>query len=132
MLSPMKALSDRATQPPRILVVDDDAEIRSVVGEILDYAGYLVISAANGRAALDLVRTHRPDLILLDMRMPIMDGWAFASELAQQKLNVPVVVMTAARDAAASAAQIGASASLAKPFDLDQVLAVVGRFCLPP
>jgi two-component system chemotaxis response regulator CheY len=118
-----------------VLVVDDDAMIRSYVAEILSDEGYVALQAINGRQALDLLvqrdRDGRrpPDLILLDMRMPIMDGWAFAEAYRSLPLrHAPIVVITAAHDAEVRAAQIRADGVLSKPFDLEQLLdTVAGR-----
>jgi CheY-like chemotaxis protein len=117
----------------RVLVVDDDAAIRDTVADALLDEGYQVLTAANGRAALEVVARTVPRLILLDMRMPIMDGWEFAR--AYRELpgpHAPIVVITAARDAGDRAAQIEADDYLAKPFDLDDLLAVVSRLTRGP
>ena len=115
------------TSKKRILLVDDDESIRQFVEMALTDEGYEVVTAANGQAALDVLGRWTPSLILLDMRMPIMDGWAFSSVWRQAPgiRKVPVVVITAARDAAESAAEIGADAVLSKPFDLGELLALV-------
>jgi two-component system, chemotaxis family, chemotaxis protein CheY len=86
------------TQAERgVLVVDDDLDIRSVVDELLTYEGYQVKTAGNGRDALAILKGWRPRLIVLDLMMPIMDGWSF---LAKQRLSrtlrhIPVIVMSA-------------------------------------
>jgi CheY-like chemotaxis protein len=110
----------------RILVVDDDESIRQFIEMALADRGYEIVTAEHGRAALERIAAARPDLILLDMRMPVMDGWAFAQ--AYRKApgpHAPVVVLTAARDAEQSATQIVADAFLAKPFDLKSLHEVV-------
>lgn len=109
-----------------VLVIDDDPDIGSAVSDALGMDGYRVEVAAHGAAGLELLE-GKPTLILLDMRMPVMDGWAFAREARQRGSQTPIVVMTAARDAAAWAGEIDASAYLAKPFSLVDLLAVVGR-----
>ncbi len=112
----------------RVLVVDDDVNIREFVSLALMGEGHEVEVASNGAIALDVVQALAPDVILLDMRMPVMDGWQFAS--AYRELPGPrarVVVMTAARDAARSGAEIGADGNLAKPFELDDLLNLVDR-----
>ena len=65
-------------EPPRVLVVDDDAGIRDLLDLALTNAGYAVALAEDGAAALAMVEAVAPDVILLDMRMPVLDGWAFA------------------------------------------------------
>ena len=111
-----------------ILVVDDNADIIEVMALVLGDAGYSVRTAANGREALDAVAARMPALILLDMLMPVMDGWQCARELrARYGRVVPIVVVTAAEHARASAAQIGADDVLPKPFDLSLLLEVVAH-----
>jgi CheY-like chemotaxis protein len=111
----------------RVLVVDDEADIRATVTAMLEIEGYDVDEAANGADALHAIEEHAPDLILLDMRMPILDGWGFASELRRRGHRTPIVVMTAARDAARWASEIAASAFVAKPFGLDDLITAVER-----
>jgi two-component system chemotaxis response regulator CheY len=111
----------------RILVVDDEPDIRATVQAMLEIEGYVVGQAANGADALAAVERDRPDLILLDMRMPVLDGWGFAAELRRRRLDIPVVVMTAARDAARWASEIAAPAFVAKPFRFDDLLTAVER-----
>jgi len=117
--------------PRLILIVDDDPAIRSTVSEILDMEGYPVESAANGQEALAKVRATRPWLIILDMRMPIMDGWAFARTLHEEGIKIPILVMTAAQNARRWAEEIGANAYIPKPFDLDELLSAVNKFVEP-
>jgi CheY-like chemotaxis protein len=126
--------SGRAAVDARpILVVDDDEVILSTVEFTLSDEGYPVMTAPDGAAALDLVEQQPPELILLDMKMPIMDGWAFARAYRDQPgPHAPIVVMTAAADAARRAADIGANGYLAKPFDLEDLLTVVGRMLRTP
>jgi CheY-like chemotaxis protein len=109
-----------------VLVVDDDDNIREFVSLALLGEGHRVDVATNGAVALERLQLSNPDVILLDMRMPVMDGWQFAD--AYRKLPGPhayLVVMTAARDATRSAAEIDADAHLAKPFELDVLLDLV-------
>jgi len=114
----------------RILVSDDDSDIREVVGEALEFAGYEVATAREGREGLALCRSFRPTLILLDLMMPGMSGWEFRA--AQQEdaalAKIPVVVVTAL----GQDPDIPVSAVLAKPFRLDDLLAHVRRFAGEP
>lgn len=110
-----------------ILVVDDEPDIRATVQAMLEIEGYAVTQAANGADALAAIERDAPDIILLDMRMPVLDGWGFAAELRRRGHSIPVVVMTAARDAAHWAAEIAASAFVAKPFRFDDLLLAVER-----
>jgi CheY-like chemotaxis protein len=110
-----------------ILIVDDDQTIRSTMIDILTSEGYTVLSAANGAEALDLVEVQRPALVLLDMRMPVLNGWGFAQALAARSLSLPIVVMTAAQDARQWAGEIAATAVLTKPFDIIEMLTIIER-----
>lgn len=114
-----------------ILVIDDDPNIVSAVRESLELDGYRVASAGHGLAGLAALEDDRPSVVLLDMRMPIMDGWTFAREARRRGAEMPIVVMTAAADAAAWAREVEASAFLAKPFTLDDLLDTVERLRTP-
>jgi two-component system chemotaxis response regulator CheY len=117
-------MSESAT----VLVVEDDDDLRGAVEWALDEEGYRVVTAANGAEALEQVDHEQPDLILLDMRMPVMDGWGFARSYRQRtESQVPIVVVTAAQDAARWALEIQAAGYLAKPFDIDELLQAVAR-----
>ncbi len=117
-----------------ILVVDDDSGIRETVSDVLSFEGYPVHTATNGEEALEAIGTLRannpkcPCMLLLDMRMPVLDGWGVARELRERGIEVPIIVMTAARDARVWAREIGADGCLPKPFELPDLLEVVERF----
>ena len=111
---------------PRVLVIDDDPSIRRVVGYVLSDEGYQVDEAPNGELALEAIERRHPDLILLDMKMPVMDGWEFARRYRERHGNrAPIIVVTAATDAAMRGADVEADDFLAKPFDLDTLIACV-------
>lgn len=112
-----------------VLAVDDDQSILDLMTDILSGEGYDVIPAQNGLEALRVLEKDRPCVVLLDMRMPTLDGWGFASAMRDRGLRYPVVVVTAAENARAWAQEIGADAWLAKPFQLRDLLRVVARFC---
>lgn len=121
-------MQESSTPRATILVVDDDEAIRTAVSLVLSDEGYDVVTAEHGRAALERLVTVQPDLILLDMRMPIMDGWELARVYrAAPEPHAAIVVLTAAHDAASRAAQIQAAGFLAKPFGLAELLATVSR-----
>ncbi len=124
---PSGQLSQDTTGDPLgpILVVDDDRSILMTVHEILDMEGYPVVAVSDGAEALRRAEEVRPSLVLLDMRMPGMNGWEVAQHLRERGIAVPILVMTAAQDARLWAEQIGAAGFLAKPFDLDDLLAAV-------
>ena len=111
-----------------ILVVEDDMDLRDAVEWALEDSGYMVRTASNGAEALAQLELERPDLILLDMRMPVMDGWAFARLYRRRSGHqAPIVVVTAAQDAAEWARQIQAAGYLAKPFEIDQLIRTVAH-----
>ena len=113
---------------PLILLVEDDADLRECVEMLLVARDYAVESAANGQEALDAIERNRPDLILLDMKMPVMNGWQFCRALdARGGHPPPIVVVTAAHDPAGRAAEVHAQAWLGKPFELDDVESTVRR-----
>ncbi|HEX5747277.1 MAG TPA: response regulator [Archangium sp.] len=109
-----------------ILVVDDDPDMQDVMALTLEAGDYRVCRASNGQEALERVEECTPDLILLDMRMPVMDGWAFAAELRRRYGHrIPIVVCTAAEDAQRRAREVGAMGCLSKPFELEEMLHLV-------
>ena len=115
-----------ATAAP-ILVVDDDPSILETVRAILESEGYSVVTAVNGREALAVLDRVTPFLMLLDMRMPVLDGWGVAAALRGSTHRFPVIVMTAAENAKRWADEIKADDHIAKPFDLSDLLACVAR-----
>ncbi len=93
-----------------VLVVDDDHDLLHLVAAVLEAEGYRVQVAADGSQALGVLQHSTPDLILLDMRMPVMDGWRFAREYhAKYGKMSPIVVITASADARKFATAIGAA-----------------------
>ena len=111
-----------------ILVIDDDPAIRATVAEILMSEGYTVATAVNGADGLQSLDRIDPALVLLDMRMPILDGWGFARALQSRGVSIPILVMTAAQDARRWAHEINAQGFVAKPFDLLDLLNAVEQF----
>jgi two-component system, chemotaxis family, chemotaxis protein CheY len=113
----------------RILVVEDDDLLREALAEVLADDGHDVRMARNGAEGLEALEDWGPELIVLDLMMPVMDGFAFRLEQARRGLSpdVPVLVLSAARDLDVAAQRIGATASVPKPFRLDEVLAEVEK-----
>ena len=107
----------------RILVVDDDPSIVAVIADILRAEGHEVVVAENGAEALK--KADGESLVLLDMRMPILDGWGFARRFRAAGKRSPIVVMTAAENARRWAEEIGADGYLPKPFEIDALIAAV-------
>jgi len=120
-------VDDAAVAARPILVVDDDPEILAMLRDFLESEGLVVRTAANGAEALDALDDVAPALILLDMRMPVLDGWAFAERFHARSLTYPIVVMTAAESARRWAEEIGATAYIAKPFDVNELLETIER-----
>jgi two-component system, chemotaxis family, chemotaxis protein CheY len=115
-----------------ILVVDDDSDLREFLRLMLTSMGFEVTSAANGQQALDVMESYNPDLILLDMKMPVMNGWEFCAALEGRVApRPPIVVLTAAPDPAARAAEVHADGWLGKPFEYADLEATVRRFARP-
>lgn len=112
----------------RVLVVEDEQLVADLVSDALDLEGHAVECVA-GEAALDAAMRFGPDLILLDLMMPVVDGFEVARRLRSRDETraIPIVVMTAMHDAEARGAQIGTRYVLAKPFDIVELLDIVDR-----
>lgn len=110
-----------------ILVIDDDQAIRTTVADVLEAEGYTVATAINGADGLTMLDRVNPALVLLDMRMPVLDGWGFARAIHERGIQIPIVVLTAAHDAYRWAREINAADVVAKPFDLIDLLGAVER-----
>jgi CheY-like chemotaxis protein len=118
-----------------ILIVEDDDDIREALTQILELEGYAVREAANGREALDISANDPiPSLILLDLMMPIMDGWQFRTEQMKDPnlSKVPVVVISADAGVHEKVASFGAASVLPKPISLDRLLRAVETLYPPP
>ena len=111
----------------RVLVVDDDFEFRNAIADALGHAGWEVRGAATGGDALGVLRSWRPDVILLDLILPAMDGWTFRAEADRQHAleGIPIVVTSGSADIRREAEKLQAAAALAKPFELDELLETI-------
>jgi CheY-like chemotaxis protein len=105
-----------------VLIVDDDPGIQESLRAIFEFEGWQVELAPNGAVALEKIARQRPELVMLDQQMPVMDGETFAASLAQQGVRLPIVLMTAQSYGEDLARKIGATAYLAKPFDVAYLL----------
>jgi CheY-like chemotaxis protein len=115
-------------QPVSVLVVEDDPAVVTLMEVALESAGYRVVTAPNGAVALAVIAVEHPALILTDMRMPVMDGWAFvAAYRTSPAPHAPVLVMTGDGDAEACCAQVGADGWLNKPFTVLALLSLVAQ-----
>lgn len=112
-------------KPAKILVVDDEAEIRQVLQEVLTRAGYQVITANDGRDALPLTLTDSPDLIITDIRMPRLDGLTLCRALRTNKdtAHIPVLILTSGSTPEQMEASLKAGADdfLPKPLNIDEI-----------
>jgi CheY-like chemotaxis protein len=113
--------------PGPILVVEDDEDLQQLLRLVLEGNGYAVETASNGEEALAFLERRRPGLILLDMRMPVMNGWEFAAALRERESDQPppILVVTAAANPGQQAAEVGAAGWIAKPFDVRRVVELV-------
>jgi len=108
---------------PRILLVDDDPDILVSTRFLIESEGYQVTTAHNGREALDRIAVETPDVILLDLMMPVMDGWQFVEELRKgPHAQLPIIILSASHGLASKAQQLGARGHISKPYDLDDLL----------
>jgi two-component system, chemotaxis family, chemotaxis protein CheY len=122
------------TRPSTVLVVDDDPDILEALSEILEAEGFEIRRARNGKEALDRLEPDAPQLILLDLMMPVMDGWEFAQRMRQRPpeiARIPIIVLSADRNVGSKAADLGAVGHLAKPFELNDLLELVRRSLEP-
>ena len=110
----------------RVLVVDDDPDIRELLVSVLSDDGYQAESARNGRDALEMLDRWPADLIILDLMMPVMDGWTFAARM-KEKWAIPFVVLSAATDVDRHALEMGAADVVPKPFDIERLLPCIER-----
>jgi CheY-like chemotaxis protein len=113
----------------RVLVVEDDPDLREMMAQLLTLEGFESEVAVNGQDALEKAQTYRPKVIVLDLMMPVMDGWAFRvhQRLDPVIASIPVVVLSAAPPE--RLVNIGAEAVLQKPFDYEQLLTAVRDNC---
>jgi CheY-like chemotaxis protein len=108
---------------PNVLIVEDDPDILSSLAEAVREEGFDVETAANGYQALARLESHMPDLIFLDLMMPLMDGWKFMETARQRfpEMAAPVVLLSAVHGLPDEARRLGVRAFLSKPFDLEVV-----------
>lgn len=111
-----------------VLIVDDELPLRSLLAVVVREAGHTAILAANGRQALELIGRQRPDLVLSDVMMPLLNGAALCRgiKLAADTASIPVILMSTAGNVLWQGA--GADAFLAKPFDIEDVEALLERW----
>jgi CheY-like chemotaxis protein len=110
----------------KILIVDDDVDIVEMLKTLLEAEGYEIVEAFDGKEALDKVHIHKPDFILLDIMMPVMDGWEVAKRLkaCKKTFHIPIAILTAkiSPEDKKKAFCVGAEDYLTKPFHPDELI----------
>lgn len=111
----------------KVLIVDDQNGIRVLLVEVFNAEGYKTFQAANGKLALDIVQSENPDLVLLDMKIPGMDGLEILKRIKQMNSEIQVIMMTAygELDMINEATDLGALKHFTKPFDIDELRVAV-------
>jgi CheY-like chemotaxis protein len=113
----------------KILVIEDEHQLRSDLIEIFGFEGYATVGADNGQVGILCAQVHQPDLIICDIMMPVMDGFALITALCQnpQTNSIPVIFLSAHNDQATvqKGLQLGAVACLPKPYNLTDLLTTV-------
>jgi DNA-binding response OmpR family regulator len=124
-MAPEGSTTRRAT----VLVVDDEPDLSWVMRYNLEIEGYRTYAAPDGRSALDLLREHNPEVMILDVMMPVMDGWSVLEELrripARERPRIVIVSARTSPEDRARASELGVDAFIAKPFELEDLLEVV-------
>jgi len=112
-------------QAATVIVAEDDTEIRTALERILRYEGYNPVTVNDGAAALEAISEHEPDVIVLDVMMPFVDGLTVCRRLRERRDRTPVLMLTARHEVSDRVAGLDAGADdyLAKPFDLEELLA---------
>ncbi len=118
-----------STKPKLILIADDDASIRSLLQTLFENEGYRLVEASSGREVLPAIHKHRPDLLIMDIRMPGLSGMEVLEQMKRSSVDLPVLLMTAfgTSNLAIRAMQLGAYDYVTKPFDIDDLLLTVQR-----
>ncbi|MEO8288358.1 MAG: response regulator [Chloroflexota bacterium] len=113
-----------------VLVVEDEPYLCDLIVDVIEAEGHSARKAGNGRVALQRLEESKPRLILLDLMMPVMDGWEFIAALRSNPrwLDIPVVIITAVYDVARTQKETGAQAVITKPFDIEQLADVVNYY----
>ena len=112
--------------PKKILIVEDEANIRELLRLYLEREGYTVLEAENGVEGIKKWKSDKPDMLLLDVMMPVMDGWAVCREIRAES-NVPIIMLTAKGETAdrVSGLEMGADDYIVKPLEMPEVIARV-------
>ena len=115
-----------------ILVVDDDPSVRKSLARVLTAENYLTLLARNGKEALEILANNHVDLIMLDLNMPVKDGWQTFSTLSFENPTIPIVIITARSNQLFSALAAGVASLMEKPLDFPELLRTVGALLSEP
>ena len=114
-----------------VLDVDDDQDIRELLVSVLKDDGYEAESAKNGHDALEVLERWKADVVVLDLMMPVMDGWTFAERMHEKWGDIPIVVISAATDLQRHGTRLGAAGIIPKPFEIDSLLPLIESVARP-
>lgn len=128
--APLAGLKDATRK--RILLADDDGSVRDSLARLLDLEGFEVIKAVNGRETISLFSSYSPDLVLLDLNMPVEDGWKAFGMISNAHPFVPVIVITARPNQYDRGVAAGVDALMEKPLDLPILLRAIRRLIHEP
>lgn len=119
---------------PRILVVDDTDDVRELIAKLLQRKGFDVTTAAGGKQGVAQASTDKPDLILMDLNMPEMDGWQAARTIREEGITTPVIALTAHQmsDEHDRAIEAGFNGFQTKPLELDALLSLIEELLSKP
>src|SRR6185436_11553772 len=117
---------------PKLLLVDDDAAVREMVGRVLTEAGYSTLSAANGQEALDMASANEVDLVLLDLNLPVKNGWDTFERLTTANPLLPIIIITARPNQLFPALAAGVGALMEKPLDFPKLLETIRILLVEP
>ena len=109
----------------RILVVDDESSIREALSKVLQAEDYRVVTAENGQEAIERIKSEKIDLVLLDLGLPVKDGWDIVIWLAQVNPILPVIIITGRWNQRELAEKMGADALMDKPLDVPRLLQTI-------
>ncbi len=109
-----------------VLVVDDEPDMVALLSDVLESKGYRVVSATDGMKGLGVLLMERPEVVILDLDMPVVDGVNFAKSAETYGISPPIILITGYSEVPQWAKLVGAMAYLQKPFEIDELLALVG------
>jgi CheY-like chemotaxis protein len=120
------------TATPTVLIIDDAVHIRRLISRMLELAGFETLEAADGLRGIDVLKTHKPDIVTCDIAMPHMDGYEFVKAARENPdtQHIPIIVLTATgqEEEVAKAMALGANAYLTKPFSSSRLLEIIGTY----